>query len=408
MELKLDRRRGPSISALGQWLTFKRGSGMSASYQERTRSAPGAAGRITGVQSGNWAAYFGGERIEDDAWRQFSPSDIKRMYADLGFKNSDAEFHFNFTGADNFVGVQVQAATPVQLLGLGWGKTFTQGGSTNQLAMESMNGTVKATDTLSFAGVAYYREFNQALTTINDYVGVYFSDTFDVNDRLSLTAGGRYNFAMIQIADETGNFPELNGTNTYVHFNPMAGATYKINPGLSLYGGWSEANGAPVAAELACSDPNSPCLIESFLTSDPSLQQVVSQTWETGLRSTQTYGSNQLQCGLGVFSTENINDIITVFSNVAGRGIFETFAAPVIKIQEERGQRVISTGPYRIVRHPMYAGATLYMIGMPLLLGSWLGLLVLPLIFGTLTVRTFIEEAALRKGLPATHNMPPA
>ena len=48
-----------------------------------------------------------------------------------------------------------------------------------------------------------------------------------------------------------------------------------------------------------------------------------------------------------------------------------TFAAPVIKIQKERGQRVISTGPYRIVRHPMYAGGLLYMIGMPLLLGSW-------------------------------------
>jgi protein-S-isoprenylcysteine O-methyltransferase Ste14 len=77
-----------------------------------------------------------------------------------------------------------------------------------------------------------------------------------------------------------------------------------------------------------------------------------------------------------------------------------SFAAPVIKIQNERGQRVISTGPYRIVRHPMYAGAALYMIGMPLLLGSWLGLLVLPLIFGALSVRIFIEEAALRKGLP--------
>jgi protein-S-isoprenylcysteine O-methyltransferase Ste14 len=77
-----------------------------------------------------------------------------------------------------------------------------------------------------------------------------------------------------------------------------------------------------------------------------------------------------------------------------------SFAAPVIKIQEERGQRVISTGPYRIVRHPMYAGATLYMVGMPLLLGSWLGLLVLPLILSALTVRIFIEEAALRKGLP--------
>jgi len=77
-----------------------------------------------------------------------------------------------------------------------------------------------------------------------------------------------------------------------------------------------------------------------------------------------------------------------------------SFAAPVIKIQKERGQRVISTGPYAIVRHPMYAGGLLYMIGMPLLLGSWLGLLVLPLILGALSVRIFIEEATLRRGLP--------
>ena len=66
-----------------------------------------------------------------------------------------------------------------------------------------------------------------------------------------------------------------------------------------------------------------------------------------------------------------------------------SFAAPVIRIQKERGQR-----------DPMYAGAALYMIGMPLLLGSWLGLLVLPLIFGALSVRIFIEEAAMRQGLP--------
>jgi len=75
-------------------------------------------------------------------------------------------------------------------------------------------------------------------------------------------------------------------------------------------------------------------------------------------------------------------------------------AAPVIKIQKERGQHVISTGPYAIVRHPMYAGGALYMIGMPLLLGSGLGLLILPLLLGALSVRIFIEEATLRKGLP--------
>ena len=76
-----------------------------------------------------------------------------------------------------------------------------------------------------------------------------------------------------------------------------------------------------------------------------------------------------------------------------------SFAAPVIKIQEQRGQRVIDTGPYSVVRHPMYAGGALYMLGMPLLLGSWLGLIVLPLLLAALTLRIFIEEDALRIGL---------
>lgn len=77
-----------------------------------------------------------------------------------------------------------------------------------------------------------------------------------------------------------------------------------------------------------------------------------------------------------------------------------SFAAPVVRIQGERGQRVIDTGPYALVRHPMYAGGFLYLLGTPLVLGSWLGLAALPAIAGLLIVRIFIEEAALHKGLP--------
>lgn len=76
-----------------------------------------------------------------------------------------------------------------------------------------------------------------------------------------------------------------------------------------------------------------------------------------------------------------------------------SFAAPVVKIQNERGQKVIDTGPYALVRHPMYAGALLYMLGTPLVLGSWLGLAALPVIVGFLIIRIYIEERTLREGL---------
>ena len=72
-----------------------------------------------------------------------------------------------------------------------------------------------------------------------------------------------------------------------------------------------------------------------------------------------------------------------------------SYAAPVVKIQRERGHRVVSTGPYANVRHPMYAGGLLMFVGMPLQLGSWLGLAALALLLPLLAFRILMEERTL-------------
>jgi protein-S-isoprenylcysteine O-methyltransferase Ste14 len=72
-----------------------------------------------------------------------------------------------------------------------------------------------------------------------------------------------------------------------------------------------------------------------------------------------------------------------------------TFAAPVVKIQKERGHKVVSSGPYRHVRHPMYAGAIFFFLGTPLLLGSWYGLALAPFMMGMLAARAVMEERML-------------
>jgi len=77
-----------------------------------------------------------------------------------------------------------------------------------------------------------------------------------------------------------------------------------------------------------------------------------------------------------------------------------TFAAPVVKIQAERGHRVVSSGPYAYIRHPMYAGALLFFIGTPLMLGSWYGLAAAAVMAGSLVVRTILEERMLMEELP--------
>ncbi len=76
-----------------------------------------------------------------------------------------------------------------------------------------------------------------------------------------------------------------------------------------------------------------------------------------------------------------------------------SFAAPVVKIQRERGQTVIRTGPYGIVRHPMYAGGLFMFLGIPLLLGSWWGLALAPILIIAVAARSVLEERALEAEL---------
>ena len=74
------------------------------------------------------------------------------------------------------------------------------------------------------------------------------------------------------------------------------------------------------------------------------------------------------------------------------------FTSATIEVAED--QKVISTGPYAFVRHPMYAGALLYLLGAPLALGSYWGFLVLLAMAPLLTLRLLDEERFLSKNLP--------
>jgi len=75
------------------------------------------------------------------------------------------------------------------------------------------------------------------------------------------------------------------------------------------------------------------------------------------------------------------------------------YLALVVKVQEERGQTVVTSGPYRYVRHPMYASMFLFLPGSALLLGSWWGLLLCLVILGLLVWRTTLEDRMLKKEL---------
>jgi protein-S-isoprenylcysteine O-methyltransferase Ste14 len=79
---------------------------------------------------------------------------------------------------------------------------------------------------------------------------------------------------------------------------------------------------------------------------------------------------------------------------------FNSFAAPQLLIQTQRAQHVVTSGPYAVVRHPLYAGAIFFFLGAPLLLGSWWGLIMLPLGTAALAWRIGREEDMLRTAFP--------
>ena len=91
--------------------------------------------------------------------------------------------------------------------------------------------------------------------------------------------------------------------------------------------------------------------------------------------------------------------LIVSFLGVGWVFAANSFAASVIRMQPERGQTVISTGPYAVVRHPMYAFGLLQFVGCPLTVGSLWGLAIVPAAIAALAWRTLGEEKMLRTEL---------
>lgn len=99
-----------------------------------------------------------------------------------------------------------------------------------------------------------------------------------------------------------------------------------------------------------------------------------------------------VQCAGGALMLVSFGMIVRVLRE-------NTFLSAVVRIQKERGHRVISTGPYAVVRHPMYASVLVYLPANALLLGSWYGLAASLVLCGGVVFRTAMEDGELQRGL---------
>ncbi len=157
------------------------------------------------------------------------------------------------------------------------------------------------------------------LGATNRYYAAFATDTFNITENLAMTLSGRYNVALIDLADHLGS--NLTGQNRYSRFNPAAGATYKLTPDITAYAGYSEANRAPTPGEIECASPTAPCLLPSSLSADPpTLHQVVAHTWEAGLRggfSAPAVGGGRFTWNAGLFRTDLDDDLYAVATSVS-------------------------------------------------------------------------------------------
>ena len=110
-----------------------------------------------------------------------------------------------------------------------------------------------------------------------------------------------------------------------MHLNPAIGATYKVTPTVTVYGGWSQNTRTPTASEIECSNPLTPCLLPTNLAGDPpTLKQVVSHTSELGLRGKipDAGPRGEISWNASVFRTLLKDDIFGVATSVS-QGFFQ-------------------------------------------------------------------------------------
>ena len=154
---------------------------------------------------------------------------------------------------------------------------------------------------------------------------LFASDTLSIQDNLHLTLSGRFNTTTVRNRDTIhadADPASLSGDHRFKRFNPALGLTFSPTKSVNTYVGFSEGSRAPTAVELGCANPDQPCKLPNALAGDPPLSQVVTRTFELGVRGTTAIG---MQWNAGLFHAKNTDDILFVADNQSGFGYFKNF-----------------------------------------------------------------------------------
>ena len=153
------------LNALGGSLSLQMKDGFSYEGLD-LEMLGGMFGRVTGsfqygMNTNDYAIYIGGSGLTENGWRDHSPSDLRRIYADVGWRAEQGEVHFNFTGADN--DMTGNGTAPIELLQVRRAAVFTHPDNTkNKYYKFALSGTYNVADDTLVQLNAYYGDLSQS------------------------------------------------------------------------------------------------------------------------------------------------------------------------------------------------------------------------------------------------------
>ena len=163
------------------------------------------------------------------------------------------------------------------------------------------------------------------ISTETESVSLYAMSTLDISEEIAVTLSARANRTDVDLHDNSGERPELNGSHSFERVNPAIGLTWNISDSHNLYASYSESSRAPTPIELACNegvfdlavqyaeaageDPDDvdlECRLPNAFLADPPLDDVVAKSFEFGSRGFL----GDIGYSVGLFHTTNHDDIL--------------------------------------------------------------------------------------------------
>jgi outer membrane receptor protein involved in Fe transport len=199
-----------------------------------------------------------------------------------------------------------------------------------QFSQSSELGNLNASRGINGVG-EFNDEADVKLKAKSETWSLFATDTMSLSDMYHLTLSGRYNYTKVDNKDgliAKGDPESLTEKMKFNRFNPAIGLSITPNKDLSFYGSYNEGSRAPTAIELGCAfqdlngdgEGDTPCRLPNAMAGDPPLKQVVSKTFEAGVRGKL---AGDIGYSASIYRSQNTDDIQFIASNPNGQGNFQ-------------------------------------------------------------------------------------